>query len=56
MMKFLKKNFAVLSAVVLCLALTACGYIFDDTPVVEDDWSESDVVSDSSDISEYVGL
>ena len=41
MMNLLKKNFALLLAVVLCLSLTACGGLDD---VVDDDWRNSDEV------------
>ena len=47
-MNLLKKNFALLLAVLLCLSLVACGGL--------DDTQESDDRHNSSDISEYVGL
>ena len=48
MMNLLKKNFALLLAVVLCLSLTACGG--SDDPA-DDDWRNSDEVVGSGTIT-----
>lgn len=48
MMNLLKKNFALLLAVVLCLGLTACGY---DYPISGEDWRTTGIVRDSGTIT-----
>lgn len=46
-MNFLKKNFALLLAVVFCFGLMACDTYYDDFPIEGDDWRTTGIVRGS---------